>query len=441
MAPKPKLPACGFFVTVNDTDHSVPIRIKKVAKGKRISVVSKITGSRTAAVNTLKQLLGVGGEVSAEQPDAIEIQGDQSGRIATVLRNLGALRGEPVNSGPTVVVPPKQGFEKFMKTDKTNAPQISIPEGEMSKACIIVHGRHWPYCNGNCKLCPPLTDVFEGVDVYCSWYNPDDAAPSHERSSAQIEGREMTKEEISTALGVLGMRAEVGEACRAYEREKNMKPWLLAQTLKKPETVSEKPSVAVPKPKPLRVAKKAPFVDRPVRVILNKPTRQDEDFADYFVMEVSLRDSSQWMSEYEYFVVSFLSETSVILANHEMVDSRTLRLLFFDKANMTKCHEILEEVMPSFFNVTTRDALIEHEDVQDPSLEEVEISSSGETSEPDRSGPLDFAQMAQELGLDANEDFWKRFTELVEEAPDGSEESLLRAFQGAVLYSTGNLDS
>ena len=431
MPPKPKLPPCGFYVSVNENDYSVPIRIKKVAKGKRVSILSKITGSRIAAVNTLKQLLGVGGEVSEDQPDSIELQGDQSGRIATTLRNLDALRGEPTQTGPTVVVPPKQGFEKFMKQKaKTGITEPPFPSSEeMSEACILVHGRYWPYCNGNCSFCPPLTDVFEGVDVYCSWFNPEDTQGSRSTRESKSEySGEMTSAELAVALSELGMRAEVGEACRTYEKEKRMKPWLLTSEMKPPSPEHVRPParterIAVPPAAPVR---RKEFVDRPVRVILNN-SKQDEEDSEYFVMEISLLDVAQWMSEYEYFVVSVLSsETSVVVANHEMVDSRTLKLLFYDKASMDNCQSILNDVMPSFFQIRTRDAI--------SVLEAPPAALEEETVVLDLCAP-NFEEMAIDLGLDSNEEFWKQFSEFIDKS-DGTQAGYLHAFQSAVLSVT-----
>jgi translation initiation factor 1 (eIF-1/SUI1) len=417
MPPKAKLPACGFFVTVNETDHSVPIKVKKVAKGKKVSVLSKITGSRTAAVNTLKQLLGVGGELSSDQQDAIELQGDQTGRIATTLRNLDALRGEPTQLGPTVVVPSKQGFEKFMKQKNLTASPAPPQSEEMSQACIIVHGRYWPYCNGNCQLCPPLTDVFEGVDVYCSWFDPSDNVREKISTIDDSKVPEMTKEEIDAALGQLGMRAEVGDACKSYLKEKNMKPWLLAQEVRESVTSAPITKSEKPRPAPPKTVRKQ-LVDRPVRVIMNRKLVEEED-SEYYVLHVSLKDISQWMSQYEYFVVSLLAETAVILANHEMVDSRTLKLLFFHQQSASECERILEDVMPNFFEFKLREPTQPFEEVVQPPEEE----------EPD------FEQMAIDLGLDENTEFWKKFTELIDES-DGTQEGILAAFQSAVLFST-----
>jgi translation initiation factor 1 (eIF-1/SUI1) len=430
MPPTPKLPACGFYVTLNPKDYSLPVRIKKVGK-RKLTILSNITGSRKTASDTLKQIMGVGGEVSTEHPESIELQGDQKGRLMTTLKNLGALRGEPVQAGPTVVVPPKQGFEKFMKA-KTVNNVAQIASEEMSKACIIVHGRYWPYCNGNCQHCPPLTDVFEGVDVYCSWYNPEDNLPMKNREKESSESNvSMTKEELDKAFAELGMRAEVGEAVRAFEKEKHMKPWLM-----KPVENKLTELVEIPKPAPIARPKKQVFVDRPVKVILNKPPRAEEqEDSGFFVMEITLVDHSMWMSEYEYFIVSLLAETSVLLANHEMIDSRTLKLLFYDKTNMLKTEAILDEVMPNFLEIKTSDALIESDEIpSDP--EPVDEDSEVMELSVREQGPPDFERMTEELGLDGNEDFWRFFTHFIDQSDD-SDAGVLEAFQKAVLQVIG----
>ena len=417
-------------MTVNENDESVPLKVKKVAKGKKVSILSGITGSRTAAVSTLKQLLGVGGEVSTDVPNAIELQGDQSGRLATILRNLGALRGEKAADGPVVVLQPKQGYEKFMKQRDDASKSAPIQTGEMSKACIIVHGRYWPYCNGNCQLCPPLTDVFEGLDMYCSWFDPESVKkPIKSESSEPVT--EMTKQELDAAFGALGMRAQVGEAIRSYEKEKRMRPWL------RPEVTSlqqeEPPALKRydPIPRPIRKPKPA-FVDRPVRVIMNRPRPEEETDCDWFVMELSLRDPSQWISDYEMFIMSLLSETFIEIAHHELIDSKTLKLLFFDKQSMENCEAILQDVLPQLFDIKKRDALTPME--MPPELP-IEI----EEDIPEQSTPnsIDFEQLAIEYGVDSNEEFWRHFTQLVEDS-DGTNEGLLRAFQGAILHATAD---
>jgi translation initiation factor 1 (eIF-1/SUI1) len=429
MPPRPpntKLPACGFFVTVNENDESVPLKVKKVAKGKKVSILSGITGSRPAAVSTLKQLLGVGGEVSPDVPNAIELQGDQSGRIATILRNLGALRGEKVANGPVLVLQPKQGYEKFMK-QKDEAVSSTLQTDEMSKACILVHGRYWPYCNGNCQFCPPLTDVFEGLDMYCSWYDPESVnKPVKSESSEPVP--EMTKDELDVAFGSLGMRAQVGEALRSYEKEKKMRPWQRTEGASVPQ--EELPIAKRFDPIPVRVGKPKPaFVDRPVRVIMNRPMPEEET-SDWFVMELSLRDYSQWISDYESFIMSLLSETFIEIAHHELIDSKTLKLLFFEKQSMENCESILNDVLPQLFEIKKRDAL--NPIVMPP---EAPIDIEDEISEESVPSSIDFELLAIEYGVDSNEEFWKHFTQLVEDS-DGTNEGLLRAFQGAILHAT-----
>ena len=427
MAPKrvkEKLPACGFVVTLNAKDESLPVKIKKVAKGKKLSVLSGITGSRAAAVTTLKQLLGVGGEVSEEVGDGIELQGDQSGRLLTILRNLGALRGETSSSSISFTVKANTGIDTFMKQKDLVKISESFSRDanneEMSKACILVHGRYWPYCNGACVYCPPLTDVFEGLDMYCSWFEqPAIVDKKIEEKSAE----EMSEAELNEALSVLGMKAEVGPACRDYERQKRLRVSIPFVQSSSTSLVPSTPPPRVVKPKKHAVKK---FQDKPVRVILNRSCSN----SDYFVMEVSLRDPAQWMKDYEYFLVSLLRETNVDLANHELEDSRRLLLFFYTRVSMDECRTVLDEVMPDFFEITLTDALLPLPPPA-PAEEEINIPSSEEESP---TGLVDFEEMAREFGVD-NGMFWEKFTLCVEDS-DGSQEGLMHAFQKALLEVT-----
>jgi hypothetical protein len=210
-----------------------------------------------------------------------------------------------------------------------------------------------------------------------------------------------------------------------------MKPWLM-----KPVENKLTDLVEIPKPVPFARPKKQVFVDRPVKVILNKPPRAEEqEDSGFFVMEITLVDHSMWMSEYEYFIVSLLAETSVLLANHEMIDSRTLKLLFFDKTNMLKTEAILDEVMPNFLEIKTSDALIESDEIpSDP--EPVDEDSEVMELSVREQGPPDFERMTEELGLDGNEDFWRFFTHFIDQSDD-SDAGVLEAFQKAVLQVIG----
>ena len=415
-----KLPACGFIVNLNAKDESLPIKIKKVAKGKKVTILSGITGSRSSAVNTLKQLMGVGGEVSEEHPNAIELQGDQSGRLLTTLRNLGALRGETAPSES--VLKTNHGYEDFMKKkNESKVETFPVQPEEMSQACILVHGRYWPYCSGACVFCPPLTDVFEGLDMFCAWYEPSwEAKPKSPREDII----KMTDEEIFSAFSSLGMKAEVGEACRDYERQKRLRVSI-------PFVMKQQPDIRTVSPPPVlrplvrKPVKKREFVDRPVRVILNR-SQPDEERDNFFILEVSLVDPSQWMSDYEHFIVSLLRETLVDLANHELEDSKTLRLFFYDRVSMEECETVLNEVMPNFFELRKTDAISPFEAVPRGEAETI--------VEYENESDVDFESLAREFGVD-NETFWEHFTLLIEKS-DGSAEGLMHAFQAALLEVT-----
>lgn len=419
MPPKPKLPPCGFLVTVKPTDQSVPIKVKKVAKGKRVSVLSGITGSRDKAVETLKQMLGVGGEISIDVADGIELQGDQSERLTVVLRNLGALQGEAIT--PAAPVRANYAYDKFMKKDPNKAAADTTPApGPMSDACILVHGRYWPYCNGDCSFCPPLTDVFEGLDMYCSWWED----PNARQVSSPKAVEAISREELDGALSALGLKAEVGEACRFYEKEKNMR---IIKTATGAVAIPAPVPVAVQRPVMVR-ERPQPRPDRPVRVILNRP-QNDEHKNIFYVMEVSLVDPSFWISDYEDFVGSLITEASIDTALRELIDSRTLKILFTEKSSMDQSETLLHEVMPNFFKIETRCAV--HVDESSVPKDVTVAADEGIWSDD----MYKFQEMAEQLGLESNPIFWEFFTTFCEQC-DGSNAGLLESFEKAVIEAT-----
>jgi translation initiation factor 1 (eIF-1/SUI1) len=418
----PKLPACGFAFTAKyeGTTENIPVpqmKVKKVSKGKRITVVFGAVGSRLKAIATLKQLLGVGGEVSADDHTAIELQGDQTKRIPVILKNIGALvcDEQPTNR-PVKVERSNYQYDKFMKKTENSQNFLSNPDQPVSDACILVHGKFWPYCNGHCQYCPPLTDVFEGLEQFCSWFESDS---TKNVVDAKPLTSPMTRDEIYSGLSSLGMTAQVGAAVKQYEQDK--KKYLKVPFVEKPKPVvvlrSQPRNVsAVPRP----VRRFDP--NAPVRVIMNH--LQDED-EEWFVLKISMVDRSLWISDYEEFIHSLVSgNDDFVPAQIELMDSRILRIRFWTGQDRDACKQLLSEAMESMLEFTSSDAVIDK--VYDEVVDEV----------PDELEPhipqLEFQRIAEELGIESNDEFWEIFCNLID-ISDGTTEGVARAFNEAIL--------
>ena len=436
----PKLPACGFAVTAkcNGDAESVPLpqmKVKKVSKGKRITILSGVIGPRAKAVTTLRQLLGVGGEVSQEDHTAIELQGDQTKRIPIVLKNIGACiitDNQSSNSKPATIKVERTNYDydKFMKKSSASIISATVNAESMSDACILVHGKFWPYCNGQCQYCPPLTDVFEGLEMYCSWF---DGYRDHSLDGDKnFVNDEMTTSEILSSLSALGMRAEVGEAVRLYESDKRKFIEKQIQTTSRQAQPPErKQSVVVPQPRPVVRPKPAKTLNphAPVRVIMNHLYDEDEE---WFVLKISMVNRSLWISDYEEFIRSLIDGSELIVAQMELVDSRTLKIRFWTRNDRDACQTLLSESMESMLEFTSTDAVVETSFVDE--------MIGSESEEEEETSSFEFQRMAEELGLESNDEFWEMFCNLID-ISDGSTEGVARAFNEAVLRVLSSDDS
>lgn len=104
------LPACGFAVYV-DKVGELPLLIERRAKGKRVTVISGVKGNARALCTALTSLLGVGGTVH-EGPKAsdVEVQGEQTQRVAQALQQLACVRG-----AKAPVVERSCGYDEFLR--------------------------------------------------------------------------------------------------------------------------------------------------------------------------------------------------------------------------------------------------------------------------------------------------------------------------------------
>lgn len=87
------LPACGFAVYA-DKAGQLPLAIERRAKGKRVTVINGVKGNARALCQSLTTLLGVGGTVHSKgQLFDVEVQGEQTERVSSALRQLACVRG------------------------------------------------------------------------------------------------------------------------------------------------------------------------------------------------------------------------------------------------------------------------------------------------------------------------------------------------------------
>jgi hypothetical protein len=398
-----------------------------VSKGKRVTIVSGAIGSRSKAEATLKQLLGVGGEICEDDHTAIELQGDQTKRIPIILKNIGGLISDPTKSVPSQPIKVERTnyqYDKFMKKPDTGRSVVFENTLPVSDACILVHGKYWPYCNGHCQYCPPLTDVFEGLEMYCSWF--DSGVAQKDKDSREMN--EMTTAEILAGLSLLGMRAEVGEAVRLYEKDKKL---LAARSaVKVAGYIATERVVSRPQPVPVVRRRQPPVIPKPnlpVRVIMNHLHDEDDE---WFVLRISMRDRSLWISDYEEFIHSMISASEVVVAAQiELVDSRTMKARFWSREDRDACKKLLEESMEGMLEFEVTDAVIVH--VQ-PEEEEEEELDDGMGDNLTATSSFEFQRMAEELGLESNDEFWEIFCNLID-ISDGTTDGVVRAFNEAVL--------
>lgn len=396
--------------TCKTSDSGKPlIKIRKTVKGKRVTVLSGIAGDRHQAVTTLKHLLGVGGELSKEDFTAIELQGDQTKRLESILQSLGAIP-KPVK---------ELKVEKVAERKKKQLVVVpASPDGPVSAACKLVHGNYWPYCNGDCTYCLPLTDVFEGLEMFCDWY---DGSVDRKKKSL-YDSSQMTKSDLDEAFESLGLRASVGNALLNYQKEKAMR--FNKQEVVLPVT----PILNIPTNRRTPVApvvvhpkiRKSIIADKPVRIILNRP--RAEVALQYPSMEISLLEG--WISEYQSFIASLIQESGIDILHQELEDSNRMCIQFETNRVRDDCVEILHEVMPNFFNITTKDPEFEEEmhleDALDPS-HQVDMFM--------------FQRLAADLGLAENEEFWEHFCLQIDDC-ENSEIGIMNAFQFSVLHVT-----
>ena len=407
---RPGLPLCGFFVEVLP-GSKVPLKVRKTAKGKKVTILSNISGDRSKAVTTLKHMLGVGGDLCLDDKNSIELQGDQTLRIVPILKQMGAMTSEEKD----VVTAPMR------KTVASWEPKVLLPLSSQptSQACKLVHGNYWPYCLGNCSYCPPLTDVFEGLDIFCDWYEY-----IEKPVVVSVSGR-MSDTELDEAMDLLGLKATVGYALKRYYEEKAQRHVVrqVVSNVVHPHAERVLPVVA-PVGKPVVRAKFQP--DRPVKVFLNQLNSLEE--CEYFVLEISLKDPIGWMSDYQEFTLSLL-EGVVEYEHQELEDSRCLKIFLICVESVEMCRETLEDLMPGMFSFASKSPTI-HVDPVDHVDSEVPVDHVD--------APVDlfyFQRLAADLGVDLKIEFWEIFTQLIEESA-GTPAAIQAAFSEAVLKVT-----
>jgi len=220
-----RLPSCGFAVQ-GGKNGSTPIKVEKRPKGKKVTIISNVSGSAKSLLSALGTLLGCGGtcrQVASGLHWTVEIQGDQIERVNSALVQLGCLRGvkketsESKKKQPAETVNRNCGYDKFLRRGeptKAEATSSSSLTFELCEPCSVpLHGAEcslwhgpWVYCRGRCEQ-HDFSDVWHDAldgghmeEVKCGT-----AGSSAMRASLGIE-------DLNARLRSLGMLAERGSA-------------------------------------------------------------------------------------------------------------------------------------------------------------------------------------------------------------------------------------
>lgn len=112
------LPVCGFAV-YSDKTGQLPLAIERRAKGKRVTIITGVKGNARALCQSLTSLLGVGGTVHSKgQFFDVEVQGEQTERVSSALRQLACVRGPGgVKLKEAAVVERTCGYDDFLQQE------------------------------------------------------------------------------------------------------------------------------------------------------------------------------------------------------------------------------------------------------------------------------------------------------------------------------------
>ena len=112
------LQVCGFAV-YSDKTGQLPLAIERRAKGKRVTIITGVKGNARALCQSLTSLLGVGGTVHSKgQFFDVEVQGEQTERVSSALRQLACVRGPGgVKLKEAAVVERTCGYDDFLQQE------------------------------------------------------------------------------------------------------------------------------------------------------------------------------------------------------------------------------------------------------------------------------------------------------------------------------------
>lgn len=225
---KVKLPPCGFSVS-GGKKGSLPLRLEKRPKGKKVTIISNVQGNANSLLSTLSSLLGIGG-TARQQPDGIhwtvEVQGDQAERVAPALAQLGCLRGVQQDVANrekqrTVAVATRVcAYDKFLRRkepDRDDFKADILPFAQST--CTGWHGP-WIYCSGHCQR-EDLSDV---------WNDHIGQTEEGPKSGLTTRRTAFSLPELNEALHDLFMLPQVGEAARLGIRPRRKHPPSAAAT-------------------------------------------------------------------------------------------------------------------------------------------------------------------------------------------------------------------
>ncbi|CAK0792098.1 unnamed protein product, partial [Prorocentrum cordatum] len=214
---KASVPACGFGVGATKKGE-LPLRVEKRARGKKVTVIPNVTGDASKLARALQTMLGVGGTVRQVEGGAwaVEVQGEQVGRVTRALLDFRCLQGltkvalerlqESIETGSRDAdssVVARSVATKFLA--RTQEGKASTKEDRQKALAMEAefYGHYWD------------TAVASSVDDFSDVWEETlaaDGAPGTEVKAVPVQ----SEVELTFALKALGMFPETGRAVKEF---------------------------------------------------------------------------------------------------------------------------------------------------------------------------------------------------------------------------------
>eukprot|EP00438_Fugacium_kawagutii_P026014 Skav225711 [mRNA] locus=scaffold164:22570:25356:+ [translate_table: standard] len=209
------LPACGFAVYA-DRAGQLPLAIERRAKGKRVTVINGVKGNARALCQSLTTLLGVGGTVHSKgQLFDVEVQGEQTERVSSALRQLACVRGPGgVKLKEPAVVERACAYDDFLRDQ----------EGPSRRKERRDAGAKGP--RGGWGREAATTAFLVVFSIFLLELDDSLVWDDEERVSPQSASAPLSASQLDVLLQRLGLMAAVGPAVESYRLELHKKQHL-----------------------------------------------------------------------------------------------------------------------------------------------------------------------------------------------------------------------